>query len=178
MGPDFVVASLLCLLFAMSEMKTVAVVPLNGTNYPTWKLQCRMALMKDGLWGIVSGTESAPNREADAERHTKFVSRRDRALALILLSVEPSLLYLIGDPEDLVEVWKKLLDTFQKKTWANKLELRRKLYTLRLKNGESVQQHIKAMTETFDSFAVIGDPVNEEDRVVHLLASLPESLTC
>ena len=116
-------------------MKTVVIAPLNGTNYPTWKLQCKMALMKDGLWGIVNGTESAPNREADAERHAKFASRRDRALALIVLSVEPSLLYLIGDPEDPVEVWKKLLDTFQKKTWANKLELRRKLYTLRLYKG-------------------------------------------
>ena len=31
------------------------------------------------------------------------------------------------------------------------------------------------MTEIFDSLAVIGDAVNEEDRVVHLLASLPES---
>ena len=89
--------------------------------------------------------------------------------------MEPSLLYLIGDPKDPVEVWKKLLDTFQRKTWANKLELRRKLYTLRLKDGESIQQHIKAMTEIFDSLAVIGDPVDEEDRVVHLLASLPES---
>ena len=29
--------------------------------------------------------------------------------------------------------------------------------------------------EIFDSLAVIGDAVNEEDRVVHLLASLPES---
>ena len=41
-----------------------------------------------------------------------------------MLSVELSLLYLIGDPEDPVEVWKKVLDTFQKKTSANKLELR------------------------------------------------------
>ena len=158
----------------MSEMKTVSIVPLNGTNYPTWKLQCRMALMKDGLWGIVDGSDIAPNPE-DAEKHAKFVSRRDRALALIVLSVEPSLLYLIGNPKDPVEGWKKLLDTFQRKTWANKLELRRKLYTLRLKDGESIQQHIKAMTEIFDSLAVIGDPVDEEDRVVHLLASLPES---
>ena len=123
MGPVFVVASLLCLLFAMSEMKTGVVVPLNGTKYPTWKLQCRMALMKGGLWGIVNGIKSAHNREADAKRHTKFVSRRDRALALIVLSVEPSLLYLIGDPKDPLEVWKKLFDTFQKNTWANKLEL-------------------------------------------------------
>ena len=87
----------------MSEMKTVSIVTLNGTNYPTWKLQCRMALMKDGLWGIVNGSESAPDAATDAEKHAKFVSRRDRALALIMLSVEPSLLYLIGNPEDPVE---------------------------------------------------------------------------
>ena len=159
----------------MSEMKTVGIAPLNGTNYPTWKLQCRMALMKDGLWGIVSGTEAAPDRERNAEGYAKYASRRDRTLALIVLSMEPSLLYLIGDPEDPVKVWEKLSDTFQKKTWANKLEFRRKLYTLRLKDGGSVQEHIKAMTEIFDCLAVVGDPVDEEDRVVHILASLPES---
>ena len=38
-----------------------------------------------------------------------------------------------------------------------------------------MQQHIKEMTEIFDSLAAIGNPVNEEDRVVHLLVSLPES---
>ena len=31
------------------------------------------------------------------------------------------------------------------------------------------------MTETFDELSVIGDSLNEEDRVVHLLVSLPES---
>ena len=31
------------------------------------------------------------------------------------------------------------------------------------------------MTEVFEALAVIGDPVGEEDRVVNLLASLPES---
>ena len=31
------------------------------------------------------------------------------------------------------------------------------------------------MTEIFDGLSVIADPMQEEDRVVHLLASLPES---
>ena len=31
------------------------------------------------------------------------------------------------------------------------------------------------MTELFDELSIVGDPVSEEDRVVHLLASLPES---
>ena len=132
----------------MAESKGVAVVPLNNSNYATWKVQCRMALIRDGLWSIVSGTETAPGEDADG--YAKFVIRRDKALAVIVLSIQPSLLYLIGDPEDLVEVWKKLKDQFQKSTWANKLSLRRKLYGLKLKDSDSVQDHIKTMMEIFE----------------------------
>ena len=107
----------------MAELKTVSIVPLNGSNYPTWKVQCRMALMKEGLWTIVDGTEASPS-EHESDRYRKYIGRRDCALALIVLSIEPSLLYLIGDPEDPITVWKKLADQFQRKTWANKLELR------------------------------------------------------
>ena len=128
--------------------------------------------MKDSLWGIVSGTETLP-RDASADTRKKFEARRDRALATVVLAVHPSLLYLLGNPEDPAAVWKKLEEQFQRKTWSNKLQLRRKLFSLKLKEGESVQEHIKTMTETFEELAVIGDAVSEEDQVVHLLASLP-----
>ena len=157
-----------------TAIKSVSIVPLKGSNYPTWKLQCRMVLLKEGLWSIVNGTEQAP-RGDDEEKLAKFAARKDRAIALIVLSVEPSLLYLVGDPDDPVAVWKKLSDQFQKKTWANKLQLRKRLYSLRLREGESVQEHIRQLTEIFDELAVIGSPVEEEDKVVHLLASLPDS---
>ena len=133
-----------------------------------------MALIKEGLWGIMGRTETAP-AQADAEKYTKFMARRDRALAMIVLAIDPSLLYLIGEPEDPIVVWKKLADQFQKKTWANKLELQCKLYSLCLREGGSVQGHIKVLTEIFDTLAVVGDPVSEEDRVVHSLASLLDS---
>ena len=158
----------------MAEVRSTAVVPLNGKNYPTWKVQCRMALIKDGLWGIVDGTESIPG-EDEAEARRKYITRRDRALATIVLSVEPSLLYLIGNPQDPGTVWTSLQNHFQKKTWANRLELRRKLYSLRLKDGAPVQEHIRRMTEIFEELSVIEAPVSDEDKVVHLLASLPDS---
>ena len=148
---------------------------LSGTNYATWKVQCKMALIRDGIWNIVNGTEIVPDSGTEMGLHAKYLKRKDLALATIVLSLEPSLLYLIGDPDDPGVVWKKLADQFQKKTWANKLALRRRLYSLKLKEGDSVHNHIKLMTETFDELSVIGDSLNEEDRVVHLLASLPES---
>ena len=40
------------LLALMSEMKTLSIVPLNRTNYSTWKLQCRMALVRMALGGL------------------------------------------------------------------------------------------------------------------------------
>ena len=48
-----------------------AIVLLKGSNYPTRKLQCRMVLMREGLWSIVSGTEQAPPND-EAENITKF----------------------------------------------------------------------------------------------------------
>ena len=46
-------------------------------------------------------------------------------------------------------------------TWANKLELRRRLYSLRQKEGDSVQENIRKMTEVLEELAVIGDSVKE-----------------
>ena len=158
-----------------TEQKTAVIVPLNGLNYATWRVQCQMALIRDGLSGIVNETEQASGPDVPADSQLKFVSRRDCALATIVLAVGPSLLYLLGNPEDPIVVWKKLRDQFQKKTWANRLALRRKLHTLQLKDGESVRDHIKAMTELFNELAAVGDVISEEDRVVYLLASLPDS---
>ena len=35
-----------------TELKSM-MAPLNGNNYATWKTQCKMALMKDGLWSTL-----------------------------------------------------------------------------------------------------------------------------
>ena len=84
-----------------TEFKGVSIVPLHGTNYPTWKLQCKMALIREGLWGIVNSSEMASHDAAEA---SKFSARKNRALTTIVLSIDPSLLYLIRDPDDRVAV--------------------------------------------------------------------------
>ena len=115
----------------MADSRTVTVIPLNGSNFLTWKVQCRMALMREGLWNIVNGSKHPPD-STQAGIQAKFAARRDCAFAIILLFVEPLLLYLFGDPEDPIAVWRKLAYQSQKKTWANKLELQCKLHCLLL----------------------------------------------
>ena len=45
-----------------------------------------MARIKEGLWSIVNETETAPSQEA--EKYAKFVTRRDCALAMIVLALD------------------------------------------------------------------------------------------
>ena len=83
-----------------------------------------MVLLKEDLFSIVDGSESPP--ASSSINYGKFCNRRDKALATIVLAVEPKLLYLLGDPEDHAEAWQKLQNTFQRKSWFNKLRLRKK----------------------------------------------------
>ena len=57
-------------------------------NYPTWRVQVRMALLEDGLRGIVNGTEYLPEK--------RMLKNTCQEESVIALSIEPSLLYLIG----------------------------------------------------------------------------------
>ena len=43
---------------------------------------------------------------------------------------------------------------------------------MRLKDGESVQEHV-TMPDTFNELSTAGHAITDEDRVVYLLASLP-----
>lgn len=67
-------------------------------------------------------------------------------------------------------VWDLLVRQFQKATWANKLASRRRLHSPHLKDGESIQGHVRAITEIFNELAIIEDTISDEDKVVYLLA--------
>ena len=53
----------------MAELRSV-VVPLEGSNYATWKIQCRMALIKEDLWRIVAGIHEARCKSTLAQTAT------------------------------------------------------------------------------------------------------------
>ena len=113
------------------------IVALNDRNFPTWKIKMKMALIRDSLWTIVTGDETAPT---DTDKLVKFNTRKDKALAQIVLGIEPMYLYLLGDPTDPVSVWAKLQDTFQKKSWSNKFRLKKSLYGMKLGPNDNLQQ--------------------------------------
>ena len=64
---------------------------------------------------------------------------------------------------------------FEREKLANKLFLKKQYFCTEMKEGTSIGAHLKHMKELTDKLAAIGAPIDEEDQVVTLLGSLPQS---
>ena len=147
----------------------------GARNYPTWKLQVKCTLKFKKVWKIITEEETLVAGATEAQREA-FEAWKNKAFYTIVLNINPSLLWVVPpDEEDPVVIWNKLKNMFQKDTFANKRELRKKLCTARLAEEGSATDHIKCLTQIFDELAVIDAAVDEEDKVTYLLSSLPES---
>ena len=91
------------------------------------------------------------------------------------LATPLSQLYLVAWYDQPKDAWDKLCEHFECKTLANKLFLKKQYFGTEMREGTSMEMHLKHMKEISDKVAAIGAPIAEEDQVVTLLGSLPQS---
>ena len=72
-------------------------------------------------------------------------------------------------------LWTQLGSVYQAKFLVNKLFLRKKLYSLRMEEGGSIADHLNAFNLLIAQLASSGVKIEEEDRCMTLLCSLPDS---
>ena len=91
------------------------------------------------------------------------------------MAVSTSQLYLITSADTPRGAWNALRNHFERDTLANKLFLKKQYFRMEMKEGTSLETHVKHMKEVSDRLAAIGSPISEEDQMVTLLGSLPHS---
>ena len=131
-------------------------------------------LLANGLWGLVDETEVL-RHGATAQQEAEYNKRAQKAFSTIVLAISPSQLYLITSYDRPKPAWDALCNHFERDTLANKLLLKKQYFRLEMKEGTSVEAHMKRMKELTDKLSALGAPIAEEDQVVTLLGSLPAS---
>ena len=143
---------------------------LDGLNWITWKFQMRHLLLAKGLWGYVDGSETL-REDASAQQQADFRKASQKAFSTIVMAISTSQLYLITSVEKPKNPWDALHDHYERDTLANKLMLKKQYFRTEMKEGTSIENHIKHMKELTDKLAAIGAPISDEDKVVTLLGS-------
>ena len=73
-------------------------------------------------------------------------------------------------------LWDKLGTLYQSKSLVNKFFLWKKLYNLRMKDGDSVTEHLNAFNTVVSQLSSVDIKISDEDKCISLLCSLPDSL--
>ena len=72
-------------------------------------------------------------------------------------------------------LWEKLGNLYQSKSLVNKLFLWKKLYNLRMKDGDSVTEHLNSFNTVVSQLSSVDIKISNEDKCISLLCSLPDS---
>eukprot|EP00253_Pinus_taeda_P016958 PITA_16958 len=73
------------------------------------------------------------------------------------------------------DLWDKLGTLYRSKSLVNKLFIRKKLYNLRMRDGDSVTERLNAFNTVVSQLASIDIKISDEDKCINLLCSLPDS---
>ena len=72
-------------------------------------------------------------------------------------------------------LWDKLGTFYQSRYLVNKLFLQKKLYNLRMKDGDSVIEHLNAFNVVVSQLLSIDIKISDEDKCISLLCPIPNS---
>ena len=112
----------------------------NGQSFELWKLKMEDLLVDKDQWIAVDpGTKPT----AMSDEYWKKMDRK--AKSIIRLCVSDSVLLNVSGEATTKTLWEKLGTLYQSKSLVNKLFLRKKLYNLRMKDGDSVTEHLNAL---------------------------------
>jgi hypothetical protein len=98
-----------------------------------------------------------------------------RARSTIRLCLADSVLLNVSGESTAKELWDKLGSLYQSKSLVNKLFLRKKLYHLRMEDGDSMTEHLNAFNTLVSQLGSVNITIAEEDKCITLLCSLPDS---
>ncbi|GJU00053.1 hypothetical protein Tco_1110391 [Tanacetum coccineum] len=82
----------------------------------------------------------------------KFNGKNEKAHSTIVLSLSDEVLYEVAHEETAADVWIKLEKLYMTKLLTNKLLLKQRLFSLRMKEGSTLKDHIDALNSILMDF--------------------------
>jgi hypothetical protein len=179
----------------MASSSRIEIEKFNGKNFELWNLNMEDLFVDKEQWITVDpctqptgtpstctqATRTQPTSTQTTSTPTIGMSKEDwdkldrRERITIRLFLIDSVLLNVSGESTTKELWDKLWNLYQSKSLVNKLFLRKKLYHLRMEDGDSMIEHLIAFNTMVSQLGFVNIMTVEEDTCITFLCSLPDS---
>jgi hypothetical protein len=123
----------------MASNSKMEIEKFNKKRFELWKLKMEYLLVDKDQWIAVDPGTTPTGTSTD---NWKKMDRK--AKSTIRLCLSDSVLLNVSEEATTKYLWEKLGKLYQSKSLVNKLFLRKKLYNLRMRDGDLVAEHLNA----------------------------------
>ncbi|KAH9754238.1 hypothetical protein KPL71_015385 [Citrus sinensis] len=146
----------------------------TGENdFHLWRLKMRALLVHQGIEEVLEDPRTS--KKISKVKDEDMQEAMDKAHSTIILSLGDGVLREVGDQTTAAGLWKKLEDLYTKKSLTKRLSTKKRLYTLQMEEGSSLTTHIDAFNRIILDLEDINVKIEDEDKAIILLSSLPPS---
>nr|GEY13582.1 retrovirus-related Pol polyprotein from transposon TNT 1-94 [Tanacetum cinerariifolium] len=158
----------------MSSIAKFDVEKFDGSNdFGLWRVKMWCLLIQHG-WKAALDPFSGTMTEADKITALKSDVYK-KAHNALLLCLDNKVLREVNKEDSAAGVWLKLETLYMKKSLANKLYMKKKLFTFYMDSGKKLSEHIDEFNKLSGDLANIDVDIDDEDQALMLLTSLPFS---
>ncbi|KAF5775409.1 putative RNA-directed DNA polymerase [Helianthus annuus] len=144
----------------------------DGRNdFSLWRVKMRALLVHNGVVDALKGEDRLPN-ELSAKEKKEIL---EKAHSAIILSLGDRVLREVSKEASAAGVWAKLETLYMTKSLANRLYLKKRLYTFKMESGKSLEEHTDDFNKLVLDLENIEVTLEDEDKAILFLTSLPSS---
>jgi hypothetical protein len=160
------------LLMTKTQSVKFEIEKFNGKkNVEIWKVKMHDLLVQQGMVKAFLGKAKQPATITDEEWDEIDV----RALSAICLCLVNDVLFKIVSEKTSINLWTKLERLYMTKSLTNKIFLKRQLYSLRMKEGTKIDDHLNVFNTFLVQLTSMRVKFESKDKEITLLCYLPES---
>jgi hypothetical protein len=174
----------------MASSSRIEIEKFNDKKFELWKLKMEEILVDNEQWIVVDpgtqptgmqptsthSTGTQPTSTPPTGMSKEYWEKLDRGeRSTIRICLADSVLLNVLRESIAKELWDKLGNLYQSKSLVNKLFLRKKLYHLRMEDGDSVTEHLNSFNTLVSQLVSVNIMNVEEYKSITLLCSFLDS---
>ncbi|GFS42004.1 hypothetical protein Acr_00g0077610 [Actinidia rufa] len=144
----------------------------NGnSSFTLWQRKVKDILVQQGLAKALKGKDAKPETMKDDDWEELMM----KCVSTIRLCIADNIINNVMDEDSASALWEKLEKLYLAKSLTNKLHLKRQLYRLKMEEGGNLMEHMNVFNGYLDQLRKVDVKIDEEDKALLLLTSLPNS---